>query len=84
MNNKERKFVTTVYKNQKQNYSAVNNWVYIQKQKLNLLSWDIKTELLPIEENSTAIGIDRKNKKAVIYYTQQTEEMDVIEKLKTI
>tara|TARA_S200000501_G_C20382343_1_gene551109 strand:+ start:120 stop:374 length:255 start_codon:yes stop_codon:yes gene_type:complete len=84
MNSKERKFVTTVYKNQKQNYSAVNNWVYIQKQKLNLLSWDIKTELLPIEENSIAIGIDRKNKKAVIYYTQQTEEMDVIEKLKTI
>ena len=84
MNSKERKFVTTVYKNQKQNYSAVNNWVYIQKQKLNLLSWDIKTELLPIEENSIAIGIDRKNKKAAIYYPQQTQGMDVIEKLKTI
>jgi hypothetical protein len=84
MNNKERKFVTTVYKNQKTNYSAVNNWVYIQKQKLNLNSWDIRTELLPLEENSVAIGIDRKNKKAVIYYTKQTEELEIIEKLKTI
>ena len=84
MKNNQINFETNPQRKTSHNYSAVNNWVYIQKQKLNLLSWDIKTEFLPIEENSTAIGIDRKNKKAVVYYTKHTEEMDIIEKLKTI